>query len=44
MTPKIYGVENLYRDENYAQAEYKMYKRYLDTVTAEFLSSDINMS
>ncbi len=44
MTPKISEYENLYRDENYAQAEYEIYKRYLDTVMAEFLSSDINMS
>lgn|GEM_PF-6018623 len=44
MTPKITEYENLYRDQNYAEAEYEVYKRYLDTVTAEFLSSNINMS
>jgi uncharacterized protein involved in exopolysaccharide biosynthesis len=44
MTPKITEYENLYRDQNYAEAEYEIYKRYLDTVTAEFLSSDINMT
>jgi hypothetical protein len=44
VTPKITEYENLYRDQNYAEAEYEIYKRYLDTVMAEFLSSDINMS
>jgi hypothetical protein len=44
MTPKISEYENLYRNEKYAEAEYEIYKRYLDTVTVELLSSNINMS
>jgi uncharacterized protein involved in exopolysaccharide biosynthesis len=44
MSPKISEYENLYRDEKYAEAEYDVYKRYLDTVTVEQLSSTITMN
>jgi capsule polysaccharide export protein KpsE/RkpR len=44
MTPKITEYENLYLNEKYAEAEYEIYKRYLDTVTVELLSADLNMS
>ena len=44
MTPKITEYENLYRNEKFAEAEYEIYKRYLDTVTVQLMSSDINMS
>ena len=44
MTPKISIYENLFRDEKYAEAEYEIYKRYLDTVTVELLSSAITMN
>jgi uncharacterized protein involved in exopolysaccharide biosynthesis len=44
MTPKISQYENLYRNEKYAQAEYEIYERYLDTINVELLSSNINMN
>ncbi len=44
MTPKISEYEDLYRNENYAQAEYEIYKKYLDTITVEQLSATINLN
>jgi tetratricopeptide (TPR) repeat protein len=44
MTPKISEYQNLYLNEKYAEAAYEIYKSYLDSVTVELLSSEINMS
>ena len=43
ITPKISEYENLYRDEKYAEAEYEIYKRYLDTTAVQTLSAGINL-
>jgi uncharacterized protein involved in exopolysaccharide biosynthesis len=44
MRPKISEYENLYRNEKYAEAEYEIFKRYLDTVTVEQLSAGTDMN
>ena len=43
MTPQISEYGNLYRNERYAEVEFDVYKRYLDTVTVDELSALINM-
>jgi uncharacterized protein involved in exopolysaccharide biosynthesis len=43
MTPQLNEYENLYRAAEFAEAEYEIYKRYLETVTVQELSSSINM-
>ena len=43
ITPKISEYENLFRDEKYAEAEYEIYKRYLDTTAVQTLSAGINL-
>ncbi len=43
MSPIISQYENLYRNEQYAQAEFEIYKRYLDSVIVDQLSATTNM-
>jgi hypothetical protein len=44
MRPIITQYENLYRSEKYAEAEYEIFKRYLDTVTVEQMSAGVSMN
>jgi capsule polysaccharide export protein KpsE/RkpR len=41
---KISQYENLYRNEKFAEAEYEVYKRYLETVTVQILSAPLTMT
>jgi uncharacterized protein involved in exopolysaccharide biosynthesis len=44
MTPQLNEYENLFRAAEFAQAEYEVYKKYMETITVEQLSSSMNMS
>jgi capsule polysaccharide export protein KpsE/RkpR len=44
MRPKISEYENLFRNEKYAEAEFEIFKRYLDTVTVEQMSAGVSMN
>jgi hypothetical protein len=44
MRPIISQYENLYRSEKFAEAEYEIFKRYLDTVTVEQMSAGVSMN
>ena len=43
LTPKLTQYQNLYREERYAEAEFQIYERYLDTVRIDELAADINL-
>jgi hypothetical protein len=43
MTPQLSEYENLYMNAKLAQAEYQIYRQYLETIAVQELSANINM-
>jgi len=43
MTPELSEYENLYMDAKLAEAEYQIYRQYLETIAVQELSATINM-